>query len=212
MDARSLIPADADLVALRVAAADCQACPLHADATQTVFGTGDPAASVVLVGEQPGDVEDQRGLPFVGPAGKLLQKAVAEAGFGQGAVYVTNAVKHFRFEQRGKRRIHQTPGPEHIRACSPWLAAELALVEPEVVVCLGATAVKALLGSAYRVTKDRGVLLPFDDLPGAEALITTHPSAILRMPPETREDGYTGLVADLRVAAEAVGQRGRGST
>jgi DNA polymerase len=161
----------------------------------------------MLVGEQPGDVEDQQGLPFVGPAGKVLQKAVAEAGHGKGEVYVTNAVKHFRFEQRGKRRIHATPGREHIEACAPWLDAELRLVRPEVVVALGATAVKALLGSKYRVTKDRGALLPFDRLPGAQALITTHPSAILRMPPEQRDDGYAALVADLRVAAEAVRAR-----
>ena len=204
MDAQSLIPPKADWTELKKAAAGCQACELYADATQTVFGAGDPHAAAMLVGEQPGDVEDQRGLPFVGPAGTLLQRAVAEAGFGKGSVYVTNAVKHFRFEQRGKRRIHVTPGREHIQACSPWIAAELAVVKPKVVVCLGATAVKALLGSTYRVTKDRGVLLPFDDLPGAHAVITTHPSAILRMPDGAREAGYAELVADLRVAHEAV--------
>ncbi|GAA3386542.1 UdgX family uracil-DNA binding protein [Cryptosporangium minutisporangium] len=207
MDASTLIPAQADLPALKAVAAGCTACELYAPATQTVFGAGNPEAKVLLVGEQPGDVEDQRGLPFVGPAGKLLQRAVAEAGFEQGAVYVTNAVKHFRFEQRGKRRIHQTPQPEHIRACNPWVAAEISAVHPEVVVCLGATAVKALLGSKYRVTKDRGELLQYTG-PGAEertkALITIHPSAILRMPDDAREKGYADLVADLTVAARAV--------
>ncbi|SHM96838.1 UdgX family uracil-DNA binding protein [Cryptosporangium aurantiacum] len=207
MDASTLIPAQADLPALKQAAAGCTACELYAPATQTVFGTGNPTAKVLLVGEQPGDVEDQRGLPFVGPAGKLLQRAVAEAGFGQGAVYVTNAVKHFRFELRGKRRIHQTPQPEHIRACTPWVGAEIAAVHPEVVVCLGATAVKALLGARYRVTKDRGELLKYTG-PSAEptmkALITIHPSAILRMPDDAREKGYADLVADLAVAARAV--------
>jgi uracil-DNA glycosylase len=207
MDASTLIPAQADLPALKTAAAGCTACELYEPATQTVFGTGNPDAKVLLVGEQPGDVEDQRGLPFVGPAGKLLQRAVAEAGFGQGAVYVTNAVKHFRFEQRGKRRIHQTPQPEHIRACTPWVAAEIAVVRPKIVVCLGATAVKALLGAKYRVTKDRGSLLPYTG-PSAEsstrALITIHPSAILRMPDDAREAGYAALVADLAVVAKAI--------
>ena len=206
MEPSTHIPADADLPALRAAAAKCTACELHGPATQTVFGTGNPAAKVLLVGEQPGDVEDQRGLPFVGPAGKLLQRAVAEAGFGQGAVYVTNAVKHFRFELRGKRRIHQTPLPEHIHACNPWVGAEINAVQPEIVVCLGATAVKALLGPAYRVTKDRGSLLPYAGPgggPKTRALITIHPSAILRMPDDAREAGYAALVADLAVAAKA---------
>lgn len=207
MDASTLIPAQADLPALKTAAGGCTACELHGPATQTVFGTGNPQAKVLLVGEQPGDVEDQRGVPFVGPAGKLLQRAVTEAGFEQGAVYVTNAVKHFRFELRGKRRIHQTPQPEHIRACNPWVAAEVAVVRPQIVVCLGATAVKALLGPTYRVTKDRGALMPYTG-PGAEpttrALITIHPSAILRMPDDAREQGYTDLVADLAVVAGAV--------
>ncbi|MFG1920713.1 UdgX family uracil-DNA binding protein [Cryptosporangium sp. NPDC048952] len=207
MDASTLIPAQADLPALKSAADRCTACELHGPATQTVFGSGNPTAKVLLVGEQPGDVEDQRGVPFVGPAGKLLQRAVGEAGFGQGAVYVTNAVKHFRFELRGKRRIHQTPQPEHIHACNPWVAAEIAAVKPQIVVCLGATAVKALLGSKYRVTKDRGSLMPYAG-PGAEpsmqALITIHPSAILRMPDDARDQGYADLVADLAVVAKAV--------
>jgi uracil-DNA glycosylase family protein len=201
MNAPAPVPTDTDLDGLKAAAAGCTACPLHENATQTVFGAGNPAAHVFLVGEQPGDVEDRRGLPFVGPAGTLLQRAVAEAGFARGEVYVTNAVKHFRFEPRGKRRIHVTPGTEHIRACAPWLNAELAVVRPKVVVCLGATAVKAVLGSSYRVTRDRGALLPFDGLPDARALITIHPSAILRMQDDARDEGYAGLVADLKVAA-----------
>jgi uracil-DNA glycosylase family protein len=202
-----IIPPDADVPAIKAAASGCTACELSGPATQTVFGTGNPHASVVLVGEQPGDVEDRQGVPFVGPAGKLLQRAVAEAGFARGSIYVTNAVKHFRFEQRGSRRIHQTPQPVHIHACAPWLAAELAVVDPKIVVCLGATAVRALLGPQPRVTKDRGVLRPFGggeiELPGARALITIHPSAILRMPDDAREQGYQDLVADLRIAAEA---------
>jgi DNA polymerase len=208
VDLSEYIPADADLPTLKAAAAKCTACELYEPATQTVFGTGNPEAKVVLVGEQPGDVEDQRGLPFVGPAGKLLQRAVAEAGFGQGAVYVTNAVKHFRFEPRGKRRIHQSPLPEHIQACKPWVTHEIEQVKPQIVVCMGATAVKALLGSKLRVTKDRGALMPYDG-PGAgpdtQALITIHPSAILRMPDSAREAGYKDLVADLAVVAKAIG-------
>jgi uracil-DNA glycosylase family protein len=203
MEASTHIPADADLPTLRKAAAECTACELYAPATQTVFGTGNPEAKALLVGEQPGDVEDQRGLPFVGPAGKLLQRAVAEAGFPQGSVYVTNAVKHFRFEPRGKRRIHQTPLPEHINACRPWVVAEITAIAPEIVVCLGATAVKALLGSKYRVTKDRGVVMPYEGS-DAKALITIHPSAILRMPDDAREAGYQALVADLVVAREFI--------
>ncbi|TQS43220.1 UdgX family uracil-DNA binding protein [Cryptosporangium phraense] len=201
MDASTLIPAQADLSALKSAAAGCTACELHAPATQTVFGSGNPDAKVLLVGEQPGDVEDQKGVPFVGPAGKLLQRAVAEAGFPAGAVYVTNAVKHFRFELRGKRRIHQTPLPEHIKACNPWVRAEIAAVRPQIVVCLGATAVKALLGSQYRVTRDRGHLMPYENI---QALITIHPSAILRMPDDAREQGYADLVRDLSVVVQAV--------
>ncbi|MFI5958479.1 UdgX family uracil-DNA binding protein [Cryptosporangium sp. NPDC051539] len=207
MDASTLIPAQADLTALKAAASGCTACELHGPATQTVFGSGNPQAKVLLVGEQPGDVEDQKGIPFVGPAGKLLQRAVAEAGFPPGAVYVTNAVKHFRFELRGKRRIHQTPLPEHIQACNPWVGAEIAAVRPEIVVCLGATAVKALLGSKYRVTKDRGELMRYAG-PGARpetrALLTIHPSAILRMPDDAREQGYADLVRDLAVVVQAV--------
>ncbi|MEU4421383.1 UdgX family uracil-DNA binding protein [Actinoplanes sp. NPDC024001] len=196
---------------LKSAAADCQGCELYQDATQTVFGRGAPHAKIVFVGEQPGDVEDQRGLPFVGPAGRLLREAVDDAGIDPGDLYITNAVKHFRFELRGRRRIHQNPGPAHITACRPWLVAEFAQLKPQVVVILGATAGRALLGPSFRVTKSRGRLMPWpgsaehpEDFPVAEiqALATIHPSAVLRA--DDRETAYRGLVDDLRVAAGAL--------
>jgi DNA polymerase len=201
---------------LKTAAADCQGCELYENATQTVFGRGAAHARIVFVGEQPGDVEDQQGLPFVGPAGRLLRDAVDAAGIDPAGVYITNAVKHFRFEMRGKRRIHQTPGPAHITACRPWLVAEFSLLKPELVVVLGATAAKALLGPSFRVTRSRGELLPWpasaqhpEDFPVAEiqALATIHPSAVLRA--DDRDAAYQGLVDDLKVAAAAVGA-GRG--
>jgi uracil-DNA glycosylase len=196
---------------LKTAAAGCEGCELHADATQTVFGRGAAHAKIVFVGEQPGDVEDQRGLPFVGPAGRLLREAVDDAGIDPGDLYITNAVKHFRFELRGKRRIHQTPGPAHITACRPWLVAEFALLRPQLIVVLGATAAKALLGPAFRITRSRGQLMPWpasaqhsEDFPVAEiqAIATIHPSAVLRA--DDRDVAYAGLVDDLKVAASAV--------
>ena len=196
---------------LKSAAAGCEGCELYRDATQTVFGRGAPHAKIVFVGEQPGDVEDQKGLPFVGPAGRLLREAVDDAGIDPADVYITNAVKHFRFELRGKRRIHQNPGPAHITACRPWLVAEFSLLKPELVVILGATAGKALLGPSFRVTQQRGKLMPWpasaqhpEDFPVAEirALATIHPSAVLRA--DDRETAYRGLVDDLKIAAEAV--------
>jgi DNA polymerase len=196
---------------LKAAAAGSQGCELHANATQTVFGRGAPHAKIVFVGEQPGDVEDQHGLPFVGPAGRLLREAVDDAGIDPNELYITNAVKHFRFELRGRRRIHQTPGPAHIVACRPWLVAEFALLKPELVVVLGATAGKALLGPDFRVTQQRGRLLPWpasaqhpEDFPVAEirAMATIHPSAVLRA--DNRDIAYQGLVDDLKVAAAAV--------
>ncbi len=199
------IPSGADLDQLVKAARACTACELYRDATQTVFGEGPTDAKVVLVGEQPGDVEDVQGRPFVGPAGALLDRALEAAGLERDAVYLTNAVKHFRFTQRGKRRIHEKPGRVHIEACHPWLDAELNVVNPQVMVCLGATAVSALLGSKYKVTKDRGELLPFRD--GVQAVITTHPSAVLRMRDDDRKAGFEQLVDDLAVAAQAVGAR-----
>ncbi|HEV7963809.1 MAG TPA: UdgX family uracil-DNA binding protein [Actinoplanes sp.] len=210
--AQAFIPSDAHtLDELKAAAAGCKGCELYENATQTVFGRGAPHARIVFVGEQPGDIEDQKGLPFVGPAGRLLREAVDEAGIDPADVYITNAVKHFRFELRGKRRIHQTPGPAHIIACRPWLVAEFSLLKPQLVVVLGATAAKALLGPAFRVTRSRGQLMPWpaaaqhpEDFPVAEiqALATIHPSAVLRA--DDRDAAYQGLVEDLRVAAGAL--------
>ncbi|MGY1591217.1 UdgX family uracil-DNA binding protein [Geodermatophilus sp. SYSU D00708] len=214
-------PTGVGLDGLRSAAAGCTACELWQGTTQTVFGEGPETARIVFVGEQPGDQEDRKGEPFVGPAGRLLDKALAEAGIERQDAYVTNAVKHFRFTQKGKRRIHQTPGPEHLRACRPWLEAEFEVLKPEVVVCLGATAAKALISPSFRITKDRGQLIPWT-APGVAAaegepadddedaphqtwmLATTHPSAILRTPDESRDAAYDALVADLRVVAGAL--------
>jgi len=222
--AQEFIPPTADdLDALRAAAASCHGCDLHEDATQTVFGQGNPHARVVFVGEQPGDLEDREGQPFVGPAGNLLRRAVDDAGLDTDDIYVTNVVKHFRFEQRGKRRLHQSPDRVHIVACRPWLVAELAQLRPEMLVVLGATAGKALLGPSFRVTRSRGVLLPwpevaqrpqdFSEVPTdttgrlgtvepAQLLATIHPSAALRA--TDRKGAYQGLVDDLTVAARAL--------
>ncbi|WP_326560254.1 UdgX family uracil-DNA binding protein [Micromonospora sp. NBC_01796] len=219
--AQEFIPPRAkSLTALRTAAASCEGCDLYADANQTVFGRGAASARVVMVGEQPGDVEDREGLPFVGPAGRVLRRAVDDAGLDPGQLYLTNAVKHFRHTMRGKRRLHQTPDQVHIVACRPWLVAEFAVLHPEVVVVLGAIAAKSLLGPAFRVTRDRGVLLPWPESaqhpedftrPSTTAngqveptrlLATIHPSAVLRS--DNREDAYAGLVADLTVAAGAL--------
>jgi uracil-DNA glycosylase family protein len=206
-DATPYLPEDPrereDIEALRQASAGCRGCPLYADATQTVFGDGSPEARVVFVGEQPGDQEDRKGEPFVGPAGRLLDKALVEAGIDRGEVYVTNAVKHFKFKQpSGKRRIHETPSVREVRACRPWLVAELKALEPDVIVALGATAGKALMGTAFRVTKQRGELLPFPDLEAVRLVATIHPSAVLRA--EDRDAVYAGLVDDLKVAATAL--------
>jgi DNA polymerase len=205
VSAQEFVPAGADLAGLRAAAQDCRGCELWEPATQTVFSAGSRSARLVLVGEQPGDVEDQKGQPFVGPAGRLLVKAVDEAGIDRSATYRTNAVKHFRFTQTGpgKRRIHQTPEMRHITACRPWLVEELRIVDPEVIVCLGATAAKALLGSAIRVTRDRGAIIERDTSLGPRRfLVTIHPSAVLRA--DDRDAAYAGLVADLKVAAAAL--------
>jgi DNA polymerase len=199
------VPPGADLAGLRAAAEGCRGCELWEHATQTMFSAGRPDARLVLVGEQPGDVEDQKGQPFVGPAGRLLVKAVDEAGIDRDITYRTNAVKHFRFTQDGpgKRRIHQTPEMRHITACRPWLVEELRIIDPEVTVCLGATAAKALLGPAVRVTKDRGAIIERDTSLGPrQFLVTIHPSAVLRA--DDRDAAYAGLVADLTVAAAAL--------
>ncbi len=188
--------------ALRAAASSCRGCELWEPATQVVFSAGNPHAPVALVGEQPGDTEDQRGVPFVGPAGQLLQRALEEAGLGRDRVYVTNAVKHFHFTPQGKRRIHATPTAAHVNACRPWLAEELRLVDPQVVVLLGATAAKALLGPAVRVGKDRGHPIERETTRGTKTFfVTTHPSAVLRTPEDARDAAYAGLVDDLRAVA-----------
>jgi DNA polymerase len=181
----------------------CTACELHAGATQAVFGEGLVKSELMFVGEQPGDREDREGHPFVGPAGHMLDRALDAAGIDRKLAYVTNAVKHFRYEQRGKRRIHQRPSAEHIKACRPWLDAELEVVGPRVLVLLGAVAAQALLGSKVRVTKDRGKPLESDLAP--IVLVTIHPSAILRERDEpAREKAFEAFVVDLRVAAEAL--------
>jgi len=198
-----LIPAHPTLPSARDAAKDCRACDLWKRGTQTVFGEGAPHARVLFVGEQPGDKEDVEGRPFVGPAGAVLDKALVETGIDRKQTYVTNAVKHFKWEPRGKRRIHKKPNLLEIAACRPWLDVEMELVKPEVVVCLGATAAQALLGRNFRVTRQRGQLLPFGAAPCV--LATVHPSSILRAPDdESRQREYELFVDDLRVVARAL--------
>lgn len=197
-----LIPSNATLPTLRKAAACCQACDLWAKATQTVFGEGRRGARIMFVGEQPGDREDLEGKPFVGPAGRILDEGLAEAGIDREDVYVTNAVKHFRWEgaARGKRRIHKKPRASEIAACRPWLDQELAVVRPEVVVCLGATAAQALLGPKFSVLRDRGKLVE-SNLP-VKVLATVHPSSILRAPDsESRKAEMIKFAEDLKVVA-----------
>jgi DNA polymerase len=204
------VPERADIDELKRAAVDCKGCELWKHATQVVFSAGNPRAPLALVGEQPGDVEDRQGIPFVGPAGRLLQDALAEAGVPKEDVYVTNAVKHFRFTERGKRRIHATPQVTHIRACLPWLEAEVKLVDPALIVCLGATAARALLGSSFRVTKQRGEVLELATPVGVRPVLATiHPSAVLRATGDDRDEAFAGLVADLRTARDAVIQQER---
>jgi DNA polymerase len=219
-------PHGVGLDGLRAAAAGCRACELWEPATQTVFGEGPETARIVFVGEQPGDQEDRKGEPFVGPAGRLLDKALADAGIDRRDAYITNAVKHFRFTPTPKRRIHQSPGAEHLMACRPWLEAEFEVLRPEVVVCLGAVAAKALISPSFRITKERGRLLPWTppgvhtvalvepDADGDEPeeqvpaqtwmLATAHPSAVLRTPDDARAAAYDALVADLKVVAGAL--------
>jgi len=200
--AEELIPSQPSLKRLREAAAGCRACPLWRTGTQTVFGKGLAKSRLMLVGEQPGDREDRAGEPFVGPAGEVLSKALVEAGIEREEAYVTNVVKHFKWTQgRGKRRLHQRPNTEEITACRPWLDGELAVVEPEVLVCLGATAAKALLGSKVRVTKDRGRFLASDIAPAVS--VTVHPSSILRIEDgDERHAARAELVADFRKIAQ----------
>ncbi len=192
------LPDRLSLPALREAAQTCRGCELYRNATQAVFGEGARAAEVMLVGEQPGDSEDREGRPFVGPAGRLLDRALEEAGIDRSATYVTNVVKHFKWQARGKRRIHQKPNWAEMTACRPWLDAELEVVRPRVLVCLGATAAQALLGRQFRVTQSRGELV---DSPLAEIVTATiHPSAILRA--DDREAEYAGFVTDLKQVAK----------
>lgn len=192
------VPETQDLRTLQDAARACQGCELYKRATQVVFGEGPRDAKLVMIGEQPGDEEDRKGHPFVGPAGRVLDKAIREAGLEREKIYVTNAVKHFKFEQRGKRRIHRKPSAAEVRACRPWLQAELALIEPEITVCLGVTAVQSLLGPGFRLTEQRGIFFPH---PWAKQVVATvHPSAILRAS-ERYEEEYQRFLRDMRLIA-----------
>jgi DNA polymerase len=201
--AADFIPAKPTLTRARAAAKGCTGCDLYKHATQTVFGEGPRQAALMLVGEQPGDAEDRAGRPFVGPSGHLLDRALGEAGIDRAAVYVTNVVKHFKFEQRGKRRIHKKPRASEMIACRPWLDVEIAMVKPQVIVCLGATAAQAILSAGFRVSRDRGVFVASPLAP--KVLATVHPSSILRAPDEgSRRDELARFIDDLRVAARAL--------
>jgi uracil-DNA glycosylase len=202
-DATPFLPERASLTALREAASGCRGCHLWRPATQTVFGEGRKGARLMFVGEQPGDQEDRQGRPFVGPAGRELDRALGAAGIDRKDAYLTNVVKHFSFEERGGRRIHQTPKRFEVEACRPWLTEELRVVEPHVLVLLGATAAKALLGSSFRLTQHRGQFLDSDLAELVTA--TVHPSSILRGPKEERDDRRAALVEDLRLVADALG-------
>jgi uracil-DNA glycosylase len=199
-----LLPDDRSLDALKEAAAGCRACDLWEKGTQTVFGEGPPQARVVMVGEQPGDQEDRVGKPFVGPAGQILDEALKAAEIDRSLVYVTNVVKHFKWEPRGKRRLHLRPDREEVAACLPWFEAEIAAVQPRVIVCLGATAAQALLGSGFRVTRERGQLLA--STLGPPIMATVHPSSILRAADEpSRRLAMDHFIADLRLIREYLG-------
>jgi DNA polymerase len=199
------VPANPTLPSLREAAAGCRACDLWERGTQTVFGEGAAGSRLMLVGEQPGDSEDREGHPFVGPAGRVLDEALERAGIDRSTVYVTNAVKHFNWEARGKRRIHKRPNAEEIGACRPWLEAEMAVVQPEIVVCLGATAAQALLGRDFKVTRQRGQFV--ESLLGPVLTATVHPSSILRAPDEAaRTEQMQAFVDDLTAVARRLGR------
>ncbi len=206
--AAEYVPDSRDVDELAEAAHSCKGCDLYLDATQTVFGAGSAKADLMLVGEQPGDQEDKAGEPFVGPAGRLLDKALVAAGVNRERLYVTNAVKHFKFTrpERGKRRIHKTPNRTEVVSCRPWLIAELTSVQPDVVMLLGATAAQSLMGSAFRLTAHRGEALHLPDdsnLPfDPQIVVTAHPSSVLRGRPEDREMAFDALVSDLRFAAD----------
>jgi uracil-DNA glycosylase len=205
-DARPFVPERSTLKGLKEAAERCRGCHLWRNATQTVFGEGLKRSRVMFVGEQPGDREDRAGRPFVGPAGRELDKALEAVGIARDDVYITNVVKHFKFEERGRRRIHQTPRKFEIDACRPWLDEEVALVEPEALVVLGATAAKALLGSGFRIRRDRGE--PIDSPLARVVVATVHPSAILRAPDEeARQEERRLLTEDLRTVSQALAER-----
>ena len=199
------VPDTSSLSEVREAARSCTACHLYKRATQTVFGEGPKRAPIMLVGEQPGDYEDVAGKPFVGPAGKILDRALAEAGINRDEVYVTNAVKHFKWEPRGKRRIHQKPNSREMAACRPWMEAEMRLVKPKMVICLGSTAGQAFFGPSFRVTRERGKVLSSKLAP--KVVATVHPSSLLRQPDEvSRDREYARFVVDLKAALKAVGE------
>jgi uracil-DNA glycosylase len=199
--AAAFLPPDLTIPAMRAGVAACRGCPLYRHATQAVFGEGDEHARVMLIGEQPGDSEDLAGRPFVGPAGRLLDEALAEVAIPRGEVYVTNVVKHFKFTRRGKRRLHDKPTRYEVVACKPWLAGELAAVAPEIVVLLGATAAQALLGPAFRVTKERGV--DRETSLARHTFATVHPASVLRAPDEaSRRQARADFVTDLRAVGE----------
>jgi probable DNA metabolism protein len=202
LSAAPFVPPDRSLPVLEKAASICKGCDLYCHATQTVFGEGPETAGVMFVGEQPGDKEDLAGKPFIGPAGQMFNKGLDDAGIDRSEAYVTNAVKHFKFEQQGERRIHAKPNAREMAACRPWLEAEIATVRPKLIVCLGATAAQSLMGPQFRITRDRGQI--FDDTPWAPAVIATnHPSAILRVPDaDARAEAYAHFVADLKIVKE----------
>jgi uracil-DNA glycosylase family protein len=196
--AAEFLPPKRTLESLRAAARSCKGCDLYKNATQTVFGEGPKVASVMLVGEQPGDMEDRQGHPFVGPAGRLLDKALAEARIPRDEVYITNAVKHFRWIQRGKRRLHQKPSIRQVIACKPWLEAEIQVIHPKVVVCLGATAAQSMAGRIVKITQERGKFLDSDN--GAAVFITIHPSSIYRLRErEEQEKEYRRFVTEMKL-------------
>ena len=193
------VPTTSRLFKVRAASRGCRNCPLWKNATQTVFGEGESSARIMLIGEQPGDQEDREGRPFVGPAGELLDRALTEAGIARSDCYVTNAVKHFKWEPRGKRRIHKKPSPREVAACRPWLEAEIRIIHPKTLVCLGATAAAAILGSRVRVLRDRGH--PLSSFLAENVFVTVHPSLLLRMPDrEAAKKEYQRFVQDLRAA------------
>jgi uracil-DNA glycosylase len=204
--ARDFLPHRESLAALQSAAKDCEGCPLYQFATQTVFGEGPAPATLMLVGETPGDQEDRQGRPFVGPAGRLLDDALAKAGLSRETVYITNAVKHFKWEERGKRRLHKKPSAREQAACRPWLEAEIGVVHPQMIVCLGATAAQSLIARDFRITKARGKVLASE---WAQAILATHhPSAALRAPkPEDRRRMRDELASDLKTASAALKRR-----